>query len=48
MDIGRKNFMFITYSSDSAGLQNFTEIQGGHVNCCVDLVYEYTGQHIRE
>lgn len=33
----RKRFTFITYSSKSVGLPNFTEIQGGHVNCCVDL-----------
>jgi hypothetical protein len=36
---GRRNFIFITYSSDSVGLQNFIEIQGGHVNCCVDLTW---------
>jgi hypothetical protein len=32
----KKNFIFIRYSSDSVGLQTFIEIQGGHVNCCVD------------
>jgi hypothetical protein len=37
---GMKNFIFITYSSDSVGLQNFTEIKGGHVNCCVDLIWD--------
>jgi hypothetical protein len=32
-----KIFKNITYSTDSVGLQNFVEIQDGHVNCCVDL-----------
>jgi hypothetical protein len=36
---GRKNLKFITYSSNWAGLHNFTEIQGGHVNCCVNLTW---------
>jgi hypothetical protein len=39
IDIGRKSIIFITFSSDSVGLQNVIEIQGGHVNCCVDLTW---------
>jgi hypothetical protein len=38
-DTGRKNFLFITYSSDSVGLQNFIEIQSIHVNCCAGLIW---------
>jgi hypothetical protein len=38
-EIGRKRFIFIIYSSNSVGLQNFTEIQGGRVNCSVDLTW---------
>jgi hypothetical protein len=30
-DIGSKNFIFITYSPDSVGLQNVIEIQGATV-----------------
>jgi hypothetical protein len=37
IDIGRKNLIFITFSPDSVDLHSFIEIQGGHVNCCVDL-----------
>jgi hypothetical protein len=36
IDIGRKNFIFITHP-DSVGLQNVIKIQGGHVNYCADL-----------
>jgi hypothetical protein len=36
---GRKNFILITYSSYSVRLQNLIAIQGGHVNCCVDLTW---------
>jgi hypothetical protein len=39
IDTGPKNFIFIIYPSDCTGLQNFIEIQGCHVNCCVDLTW---------
>jgi hypothetical protein len=38
-DKGRKNLIFIICSSDSVGLQNFIQIQGGHANCCVDSTW---------
>jgi hypothetical protein len=38
--MGGKNFTFITYSSDTVGLQNFTEIQGGDVSYCADFDME--------
>jgi hypothetical protein len=30
--------MFIAYLSDCVGLQNFIEILGGHVKCCIDSI----------
>jgi hypothetical protein len=41
-DTWRKNFIFIL--SDSIGLQNFTEIQGGQLYCYVDLTW-YDSKH---
>lgn len=45
--IRRKNFIFITYTSDSARLQNFIEIQGGHVNCYVDMTFIYSSLRVQ-
>jgi hypothetical protein len=37
--IGKKNLIFINYSSDSVGLRNVIEIQDGHGSCYVDLTW---------
>jgi hypothetical protein len=36
-DKGKINVILITYSSDSVGLQNFTGIQGDHINTHIGL-----------
>jgi hypothetical protein len=45
-DTGIKNFIFITYLSDSISFQNFVEIQDDHVNCVHMTLNNPTGKSV--
>jgi len=34
-----RHILYLSAAHSSLGLEHFTEVQSGHVNCCVDLIW---------